>query len=98
LRVNILFVDQFSDPGGAQLALLDILDEALRRGWNCRMMAPGFGKLLQRASAKGVHVDHLSLRPLTNGSKGAIDAVRYLADLPQLKAEISRSIATHRAD
>jgi glycosyltransferase involved in cell wall biosynthesis len=96
--MNILFVDQFSDPGGAQLALLDILDEALNRGWNSRIIAPGFGKLLQRASATGVHVDRLSLRPLTNGSKSPRDALRYLADLPRMRAEIRRSIVTHRAD
>jgi glycosyltransferase involved in cell wall biosynthesis len=96
--MNILFVDQFSDPGGAQLALLDILEAAVGRGWNVRTMVPGFGALAQRASARGIPVDRLSLRAMTNGSKNVIDTVRYLHDLPQVRLEIRRAIAQHRID
>jgi glycosyltransferase involved in cell wall biosynthesis len=96
--VNILFVDQFSEPGGAQLALLDLMGEVLRRQWKPRIMAPGFGALLKRASFAGIPVRNLPLRPLTNGRKGVADLCRYLADLPRVRQEIERVISEHHID
>jgi glycosyltransferase involved in cell wall biosynthesis len=96
--VNILFIDQFSEPGGAQLALLDLMGEVLRRQWKPRIMAPGFGALLKRASFAGIPVGNLPLRPLTNGRKGVADVCRYLADLSQVRQEIARVISVHQID
>ncbi len=81
--MNILFVDQFSEPGGAQLALVDVLDAARQRGWTPIMMAPGEG---------------LPLRPLTRGRKGARDLMRFMYDLPRMRKALRRAIAQYKAD
>jgi len=96
--MNILFVDQFSEPGGAQLALLDILDAVVHRGWNPLLLAPGHGALLQEAAARRIPAHSLPMRSLTNGSKTAADVIRYFADLPVARAEIARLGALQRAD
>jgi glycosyltransferase involved in cell wall biosynthesis len=81
--MNILFVDQFSEPGGAQLALRDVIDAAGQRGWTPFMLAPGEG---------------LPLRPLTSGRKGARDLVRFISDLPRMREALRRAIAQYSAD
>jgi len=96
--VNILFLDQFSDPGGAQLALLDLMGEVLRRRWKPRIMAPGFGPLLKRASFAGIPVQPLSLRSLSSGHKSVTDLFHYMQDLPVVKQEIARAIDDHHID
>lgn len=96
--MNVVFADQFSEPGGAQLALLDVLEEALSRSWNAHLLAPGSGFLVEKAASNGVPVSTLSLRQLTNGSKGGFDTLRYLFDLPQAARELRRAIALHSAD
>ena len=86
--MNILFLDQATDPGGAQLALLDVLEEVRRCGWNARVMAPGSGALVERAGQLGVPVHALHLRPLTNGRKTLADLLHYGADLPAARRQI----------
>jgi glycosyltransferase involved in cell wall biosynthesis len=81
--MNILFVDQFNEPGGAQLALVDVLDAARLRGWTPVLMAPGEG---------------LPLRPLTRGRKGARDLVSFMSDLPRIRKALRRAIAQHKTD
>ena len=71
--MKILFVDQFSDPGGAQLAMEDVIEEARRRGWTCSVLAPGAG---------------LPLRPLTRGAKNGADLLRYIGDVPGVRRAI----------
>src|SRR5256885_17159324 len=48
-RMKILFLDQFSDLGGAQRCLLDLLPAVLERGWLAHVAAPGDGCLRPRA-------------------------------------------------
>lgn len=81
--MNILFVDQFSEPGGAQLCLRDLMPEILRRGWQSRLMTPGNG---------------LPLRPCANGRKTAGDFLRYSLDVPRMAAVIRRVVREDRID
>ena len=81
--MNILFVDQFNEPGGAQLALVDVLDAARQRGWTPILMAPGEG---------------LPLRPLTRGRKSASDLVSFMSDLPRIRKALRQAISQHKAD
>jgi glycosyltransferase involved in cell wall biosynthesis len=81
--VNILFVDQFSDPGGAQLCLRDLLPEVLGRGWQSRLMAPGPGEFVTHP---------LALGPYTNGSKSMRDYLRFSIDMPRAALAIRRVV------
>jgi glycosyltransferase involved in cell wall biosynthesis len=79
--MNLLFVDQFTDLGGAQLCLLDLLPEVQARGWKAVVAAPGDGPLLSRASQLGAPVQRLPSHIYTRGRKTASDIVAFASDL-----------------
>ncbi len=90
--MNILFLDQFSDLGGAQRCLLDLLPAVRERGWRAFLAAPGSGPLLTRAAEAGASVEPFSGAAYSCGRKTARDALRFLLDLPHLSRWISRRI------
>src|SRR3978361_753517 len=96
--MNILFVDQFSEPGGAQLSLLDVIDGIAQRGWASRIVAPGSGPLIQPRTSRGIPVHSLPLRPLTNARKSACDTLRFLSDLPRMRSALRRITKRHLVD
>jgi glycosyltransferase involved in cell wall biosynthesis len=86
--MNILFIDQFTDPGGAQCSLMDLLPEVKRRGWYPLLLAPGNGGLAKWCRAREIPVHTLPLRPCSNGTKTAMDLLRYGFDVPRMSAAI----------
>ena len=91
--MNILFVDQFSDPGGAQLCLRDLLPEVLRRGWQPRLLAPG------RAEFVTPFVTHrLALGSYTNGRKRVRDYLRFSVEMPRAALAIRRVVREESID
>jgi len=96
--LNILFLDQFSDPGGAQLCLMDLMPEVLRRGWHPRIMAPGTGELVKWSKRAGIPVHPLPLGRYTNGRKTALDFLRFSVDAPRMAAAVRRVIHRERVD
>jgi glycosyltransferase involved in cell wall biosynthesis len=95
--MKILFVDQFSEPGGAQLALLDAIDGVIGRGWAPVVMAPGSGPLLTQSSRRGIPVVKLPLSPMANGRKSPRDMLTFVSELPRLKIALQRAVALHGA-
>jgi hypothetical protein len=96
--MNILLVDQFSDPGGAQLCLRDLLPGFLERGWKPRLAIPGTGRLAEQAAEYGVPVHPLPISHYANGRKTARDVLRFGLDLPQAAPTIRRLIRRHGID
>jgi glycosyltransferase involved in cell wall biosynthesis len=96
--VNILFLDQFSDPGGAQLCLKDLMPEIVRRGWNPRLMAPGSGELVTWSNRMGIPVHSLPLRPYSNGRKSALDFLRFSVDGPRMAAAVRQVVERESVD
>jgi glycosyltransferase involved in cell wall biosynthesis len=96
--VNILFVDQFSEPGGAQQCLMDLLPEVRARGWGARLLAPGEGELVQRCREAGVPVHPLPLGSYSSGGKNALDMVRYGIEIPRMRRALREVIAQHPVD
>jgi glycosyltransferase involved in cell wall biosynthesis len=92
--LKILFVDQFSDPGGAQLCLIDLLPEVLRRGWSARLMVPGDGELVRC----GIPADSLPLNRYHNGRKSLSDLLRFGIDIPRAAVAIGRAVRRHGID
>src|ERR1700744_2200136 len=93
--MNILFIDQFGEPGAGQLALLDIVEGVRPRGWNPAIAAPGFAFL---RSDDDIATYPLALSAVHNGRKGPADFYRYSLDLGRVKAAIRAAAADHRAD
>ena len=52
--MNLLLLDQFSEPGGAQQVLLELLPALGERGWQCLVGLPGEGSLFARLRELGV--------------------------------------------
>jgi glycosyltransferase involved in cell wall biosynthesis len=95
--MNILFLDQFSDPGGAQRCLADLLPAIRQRGWRATVAAPGHGRLRDLAAPHG---EYRELRggSYGSGSKSARDVARFVSEIPRLAREIDRLIRETEAD
>src|SRR5690242_4649324 len=96
---SILCLEQFSNLGGGQLALVDLLPAFRDRGANVRVALPGGdGPLAAKLRGLDFAVDILSLSPYSNGRKTLLDAARYALELPGLHRAIHRLLAMHRVD
>jgi glycosyltransferase involved in cell wall biosynthesis len=96
--VNILFLDQFSDLGGAQQCLLDLVPAIQASGWNMTCAVPGDGMLIQKLRAFGIPVRSVHMVPLASGRKRPLDFLRFSLDAPRLAGRISALAAETRAD
>ena len=86
--MNILFLDQFSDLGGAQQCLLDLLPAIQQQGWNAHVAAPGDGPLVARVKALGFTADRVPSGPFSSGKKSAGDVLRFAFEWPRLTGRI----------
>lgn len=86
--MNILCLDQFSDLGGAQRCLLDLIPGMMARGWHVHLAAPGHGQLAERAATMPVTVDSIQCGPYSSGKKTLGDMARFAAEAPRLAGEI----------
>ena len=96
--MNILFVDQFSELGGAQLCLRDLIPEVLSRGWTTRALLPGNGPLFDVMTKLGVNTDRFALSDYSNGSKTPGDLLHYCVDIPRAAARIRKAVRAYKID
>jgi len=87
--VKVLCLDQFSDLGGAQHCLLDLMPAMLQRGWSPRVALPGDGALVQRLAALGVPVEAIQLGPYHSGFKTLTDAAQMAIDARRIARTLS---------
>ena len=92
--MNILFLDQFSDLGGAQRCLVELLPAVRDRGWQAHVAAPGNGVLRDSGLAQGASYRQISSGPYQSGGKSIPDLFHFARELPKL----AREIATLAAD
>ena len=83
--MRVLFLDQFAQPGGAQLCLKDVMAEANQRGWTTRLMAPGDGL-------------PTSIESYTNGRKSWRDYCAFPVDTMRAAISIRRRARQFRPD
>jgi glycosyltransferase involved in cell wall biosynthesis len=88
--MRLLLLDQFSDLGGAQQALLELLPAIRRRGWSAVAGLPGDGELFGRLRDLGVAAERIRCGPYRSGDKSMADAARFAADTPVLAAQVRR--------
>ncbi len=97
--MNLLLLDQFSDPGGAQKNLLDLLPAIRAAGWQTLVGIPGEGALFEQVRALGFEAEAIECGPYGSGRKSAgrfrpvpgRDAAVGQADAPHGKAHGRRS-------
>jgi len=82
--MNILILDQFSEPGGAQLCLRDLAPEIARRGWRATFVAPGDGAIRDSLREYGIRNEQLpGIASYSNGRKTIRDVANYALDIPR---------------
>jgi glycosyltransferase involved in cell wall biosynthesis len=96
--VRIVFLDQFSEFGGAQLCLRDVLEEVSRLGWQAEVMAPGAGPLLDFARDRGFAVQNLTITRYSNGRKTASDFLRFGVDTARNASMLRRVLRERPAE
>jgi glycosyltransferase involved in cell wall biosynthesis len=82
--MKLLFLDQFSELGGAQQCLLDLLPAVQR----AVVAMPGSGPMFARVSALGFETARIDCGPYASWVKTAADAVRFLTEAPRLARQI----------
>ncbi len=79
--MNVLFLDQFSEMGGGQRCLLDIVHAAKERGWGAHVLVPGDGPLVEQLRAGNADVGEIPCGPYRSGSKSPGDFLRFALDI-----------------
>jgi glycosyltransferase involved in cell wall biosynthesis len=97
--MKILILDQFSEPGGAQLCLRDLAPEIARRGWHATFMAPGDGSIRSSLEMHGIRTERLpGLSGYTNGRKTIGDVASYTLDISRAILSTRRLPGEYRPD
>jgi glycosyltransferase involved in cell wall biosynthesis len=96
--VRILFLDQFSDPGGAQQVLLELLPAIRARGWEALVALPGDGALFRQVRSLGFETAPVACGPYRSGRKTPADMMRMMTQLPRLAMQIRELANRLRAD
>jgi glycosyltransferase involved in cell wall biosynthesis len=86
--MKLLLLDQFSDPGGAQQGLLDLLPGIRERGWDALIGLPGAGELFERVRQEGFPAERVECGPYASGRKSVGDVARFLSGTPRLTRQI----------
>ncbi|MDR3702227.1 MAG: glycosyltransferase family 4 protein [Candidatus Sulfopaludibacter sp.] len=89
--MNLLLLDQFSDPGGAQRCLLDLLPAIRAAGWNALVGLPGDGELFAAVRELGFETARITCR-------SSADPARFAAGTPVLARQIGQLARQIRAD
>jgi glycosyltransferase involved in cell wall biosynthesis len=89
--MHVLFLDQFSELGGAQRCLLDLLPEIEARGWHASAAVPGDGPLVDLLKARDVRVHQIPCGPYRPGRKSVGDMLRFARDV-QAQVSILRPL------
>jgi glycosyltransferase involved in cell wall biosynthesis len=95
--MRLLLLDQFSDPGGAQQGLVELLPAMRDRGWEGLLGIPGEGELFERARELGFQAECLKCGPYASGRKSLRDAAHFLREAPVLARHIARMARRARA-
>jgi glycosyltransferase involved in cell wall biosynthesis len=96
--VNILCLDQYSNLGGGQRNLIDLLPAFSERGWNASIAAPGDGPLQETVRKMGYRTHRLFLEDYSSIRKPPTQMLRFAWRLPQLARAILNVIKDHKVD
>jgi glycosyltransferase involved in cell wall biosynthesis len=88
--MNLLVLDQFSELGGAQQALSELLPAMRARGWSGTLAMPGEGEMFERARAAGFATARIACGPYRSGSKTLADTARFATDTLRIAAQVRR--------
>jgi len=82
--MRLLVLDQFSDPGGAQQCLAELLPAMADRGWYGTVAMPGEGALFDCAHAAGFETERIRFGPYRSGGRSLGEFFRFTQDSSRL--------------
>ena len=88
--MKLLVLDQFSEMGGAQQCLLDLLPAIRERGWTALIGMPGGGEMFERARGLGFEAEAIECGPYESGRKSVVDWGRFATRTPLLVQQIRK--------
>ena len=96
--MRVLFIDQYSELGGAQQCLLDLLPAVLAAGWEAHVALPGEGPFAERVASLGVPLHSIPSMRLSAGRKSWSDVFGFIRDVPRLARAIAEIVSRCQAD
>ena len=96
--MNILFLDQFSEMGGAQQCLLELLPAINEQGWQAHVAAFGNGPLLQNARAFDMRAHTLPGFGSEREPNGTRNRIALAFSMPRAAAVLSRLVQEFAID
>ena len=90
--MRLLCLDQFSELGGAQRSLLDLLPGFAENGWQTDIFLPGAGAFATALAAQGRSVAFYSTGTYSNGRKPAREMAAYALGWPRLVYQIHETV------
>jgi glycosyltransferase involved in cell wall biosynthesis len=87
--MKLLILDQFSDLGGAQQGLLELLPALREQGWDAIVGLPGAGRLFADVRELGFPAETIDCGPYASGRKTLGDLVRFARGTPRLARHIA---------
>lgn len=96
--MNILCLDQFSNIGGGQRSLLDLLPAFSARGWHPIVATPGDGPFPEMVRRLGFCTYKLPYGEYTSGDKPLREILKYSGRLPRTAWRLTRVARALDAD
>jgi glycosyltransferase involved in cell wall biosynthesis len=96
--MNILCVDQFSNIGGGQRSLLDLLPAFSARGWQPYVAMPGEGPFSEAVRNLGYETNSLDSSEYASMRKPPRQIVKYACEFPRLACAIKSMLHTRKID
>ena len=96
--MNILCLEQFSNMGGGQRSLLDLLPAFAARGWQALVIAPEEGPFTEAARQLGNRTECLRCCPYASIRKPARELRQYACELPRLARGIRQLVQANHID
>ncbi len=96
--MRLMVLDQFSDFGGAQLCLRDVLLEARRRGWEAEVMAPGNGPLLEFVRDCGFAARTLPIARYATSRNAVLHGLRFGIGIIRCARAVRQALRDRPAD
>lgn len=95
---KILCIDQYSNLGGGQQSLLDMLTAFAERGWRPSIAIPGDGLFAKTVRERGYCIHSFACGTYANRKKPLVQLLNYALELPNLVHRISELVAANETD